>query len=67
MFPCSILFTLAQGRNWYDSLKYQAILPLRTRHIASDTILVDGVQANHNSADMAAQLRAAGWWRAPSS
>ena len=59
--------TLAQARNWYDSLEYRAILPLRTRHIASDTILVDGVEADHDSADMAAQLRAAGWLQAPSS
>ena len=51
---------------FYDSPEYRAILPLRTRHIAWDTILVDGVEANHDSADMAAQLRAAGWLQAPS-
>ena len=59
--------TLAQARNWYDSLEYWAILPLQTRHIASDTIHVDGVEADHDSADMAAQLRAAGWLQASSS
>jgi uncharacterized protein (DUF1330 family) len=59
--------TLVQARSWHDSPEYRAILPLRTRHIASDTILVDGVEADHDSADMAAQLRAAGWLQAPSS
>jgi uncharacterized protein (DUF1330 family) len=59
--------TIAQARNWYDSPEYRAILPLRSRHIVSDTILVDGVEADHDSADMASQLRAAGWLRTPSS
>ena len=36
-------------------------LPLRTRHIQSNTILVDGVEPNHDSAAMAAQLKAARW------
>jgi hypothetical protein len=40
---------------------------LQTRHIASDTILVDGVEANHDPVHMAVQLRAAGWLQAPSS
>jgi hypothetical protein len=48
---------VGDGQDWYASLEYRAILPLRTRHIASDSILVDGVEANRDSADMAAQLR----------
>ena len=53
--------TRAQARDWYHSPEYQAILPLRTRHIESDTILVEGVEPDHDSANMAAELRAAGW------
>lgn len=33
--------TLSQARNWYHSTAYRAILPLRTRHVESNTILVD--------------------------
>ena len=53
--------TLAQARDWYDSPEYRAILPLRTRHTESDTILIEGVEPDHDSATMAAELRAAGW------
>jgi uncharacterized protein (DUF1330 family) len=31
------------ARSWYASPDYQKILPLRTRHIDGDVILVDGV------------------------
>jgi hypothetical protein len=41
-----------------------AILPLRTRHDEADTFLVEGVESNHDSPQMAAQLRAAGWGQA---
>ncbi len=36
--------SLAQARTWYASAAYQAILPLRTRHIEGDVILVEGVE-----------------------
>ena len=52
---------LALARAWYDSAAYRAILPLRTRHAEADTILVEGVETDHDSAIMAAQLRATGW------
>ena len=53
--------SMAEARSWYESPAYQRILPLRTRHIAGDTIFVEGVEPNHNSAKMAAELRAANW------
>src|SRR5262245_16294966 len=49
--------SMAEARSWYESPGYQRILPLRTNHIASDTILVEGVEADHDSATMAAELR----------
>lgn len=48
---------VAEAKSWYRSAAYQAILPLRTRHIASDVILAEGVEAGHNSAELAATLR----------
>jgi uncharacterized protein (DUF1330 family) len=56
--------TMAHAREWYDSLAYRAILPFRTRHIEANTVLVEGVEPDHDSAEMAAQLRAAGWGQA---
>jgi uncharacterized protein (DUF1330 family) len=53
--------SMAEARSWYDSPAYQQILRLRTSHIASDAILVEGVEPGHNSAKMAAELRAANW------
>jgi len=50
-----------QARSWYESPAYQAILPLRTKHIESNAILVDGVAPDHDSAEMAANMRAANW------
>ncbi|MEV0589464.1 DUF1330 domain-containing protein [Nonomuraea sp. NPDC050310] len=51
--------SLQAARDWYDSPAYQAILPLRTGHIDSTAILVDGVAPTHQAADMAAIMRAA--------
>ncbi len=51
--------TLAEANQWYASSAYQEILPLRTNHIRSDVIIVDGVEPGHNSAEMAARLRQA--------
>jgi uncharacterized protein (DUF1330 family) len=39
---------LAAARAWYDSPAYREILPRRTDHIVSDTILVDGVPAGYD-------------------
>lgn len=50
--------SITEARSWYESSAYQEILPLRTRHIAGDTILVEGVEPDHDSARMAAELRA---------
>ena len=52
--------SLAQARAWYASPAYQRILPLRTRHIEGDALLVEGVEPDHDSAQLAAQLRALG-------
>jgi uncharacterized protein (DUF1330 family) len=52
---------MAEARSWYDSPAYQRILPLRTDHILSDTILVEGVEPGHDSARMAEGLRNAKW------
>lgn len=57
--------SMAAARSWYESPAYQRILPLRTDHIASDTILVEGVEPGHDSARMAAELRNATWAPAP--
>ncbi|WP_341720053.1 DUF1330 domain-containing protein [Micromonospora sp. FIMYZ51] len=50
---------LAKARSWYDSSTYQEIKPLRTRHLAGEVILVEGVAPDHDSAQMAAELRRA--------
>ncbi|MEU4473490.1 DUF1330 domain-containing protein [Micromonospora sp. NPDC023888] len=49
----------ARARSWYHSTAYQEIKPLRTRHLAGEVILVEGVDANHSSAELAAALRQA--------
>ena len=48
-----------QAREWYESPAYQAILPLRTRNIEGETIIVEGVREGHDPAKMAAAMRAA--------
>jgi uncharacterized protein (DUF1330 family) len=52
---------MVEARSWYRSPAYQEILPLRTRHIERDLVLVEGVEPGHDSAKMAAELRAANW------
>ncbi|MEU5907365.1 DUF1330 domain-containing protein [Micromonospora sp. NPDC047527] len=47
---------LPSARSWYDSSDYQQIKPLRTRHLAGDVLLVDGVEPDHSSAELAASL-----------
>ncbi|MER5735982.1 DUF1330 domain-containing protein [Streptomyces sp. NPDC002262] len=48
-----------EARAWYDSEPYQALLPLRTRHMAGDVLLVDGTPEGYAPAATAAALRAA--------
>ncbi|MFP2911164.1 DUF1330 domain-containing protein [Pyxidicoccus sp. 3LFB2] len=50
--------SMAQARAWYDSAAYREILPLRARHIEGEVLLVEGVGPDHDSARMAAHLRA---------
>ncbi|MGW3787279.1 DUF1330 domain-containing protein [Micromonospora chokoriensis] len=50
---------LSAARSWYGSSAYQEIKPLRTRHLAGEVILVEGVAADHNSSEMAAAIRRA--------
>ena len=50
--------SMADARAWYDSPAYQEILELRNSHITTDAILVEGVEPDHSSAEMAADLRA---------
>jgi len=42
--------TPAAARSWYESAEYQEILPLRTRHISGDAILVEGVEPDYDPA-----------------
>ncbi|MEV5973932.1 DUF1330 domain-containing protein [Streptomyces sp. NPDC051921] len=51
--------SLADARAWYDSEPYQALIPLRTRHMHGDVLLIDGVPEGYEAAATAAALRAA--------
>jgi uncharacterized protein (DUF1330 family) len=48
---------MTKARSWYDSSIYQEIKPMRTRHLAGEVILVEGVEPDHSSSQMAAELR----------
>ncbi len=48
---------IAEANGWYDSPAYQEILPLRTKNIDGEAIVVEGVERGHDSAAMAAELR----------
>ncbi|MER5459115.1 DUF1330 domain-containing protein [Streptomyces sp. NPDC002668] len=50
---------MEQARGWYESEAYQELLPLRTRHMAGDVILVDGVAPGYDASASAARFRAA--------
>jgi uncharacterized protein (DUF1330 family) len=50
--------TVEQARAWYVSPGYQEILPLRTDHIRSDAIIVEGVGPDYDVRATAAALRA---------
>ncbi len=47
------------ARSWYASAAYREILPLRTRHIAGDTLIVAGVGPGYDARRTAATLRGA--------
>jgi uncharacterized protein (DUF1330 family) len=49
--------TMEQARAWYGSPAYQDILHLRTDHIDGDAILVEGVAADHDAANVASAMR----------
>ncbi|MFF4322473.1 DUF1330 domain-containing protein [Streptomyces sp. NPDC001568] len=49
---------IERARAWYASPGYQAILPLRTAHIAGEVVLVEGVPADYDARKTAAALRA---------
>ena len=51
--------SLAHARDWYDSPAYQELLPLRTRHMDGDVLLIDGVPSDYDPAATASALRAA--------
>ncbi|MFI8103790.1 DUF1330 domain-containing protein [Streptomyces sp. NPDC086023] len=50
---------IERARAWYASPAYQELLPLRTRHIRGEVILVDGVPEGYDATKTAAALRAA--------
>jgi uncharacterized protein (DUF1330 family) len=50
---------IAQARSWWDSAAYQEIAPLRSRHIAGDIILVEGVPDGYDPAVTAKAMREA--------
>ncbi|MFB7516782.1 DUF1330 domain-containing protein [Streptomyces sp. NPDC056144] len=50
--------TYEDARAWYDSAPYQALIPLRARHMAGDVLLVDGTPDGYSAAETAAALRA---------
>ncbi|MYT23257.1 DUF1330 domain-containing protein [Streptomyces sp. SID7760] len=49
---------MERARAWYASPAYQALIPLRTRHIPGEVILVDGVPPGYDATKTAARLRA---------
>ncbi|MGY1547577.1 DUF1330 domain-containing protein [Streptomyces sp. MN6] len=48
---------IAEARNWWGSPAYREIVPLRTRHMEGDIILIDGVPDGYDPAVTAAALR----------
>ncbi|MCX4512874.1 DUF1330 domain-containing protein [Streptomyces sp. NBC_01619] len=51
--------SMAAARGWYGSPAYQELVPLRTRHMTGDIMLIDGVPEGYEAAATAAKLRAA--------
>jgi uncharacterized protein (DUF1330 family) len=52
--------SLEAAHKWYDSPAYREILHLRANHLVGDLILVEGAGPEHDSAELAAQLRQLG-------
>lgn len=50
---------IERARAWYASPAYQALVPLRTRHIPGEIVLVDGVPPGYDARRTAAGLREA--------
>ncbi|WP_137993703.1 DUF1330 domain-containing protein [Streptomyces vilmorinianum] len=51
--------SMDEARGWYDSAAYQELVPLRTRHMTGDVLLIDGVAPGYDPAATAALLRQA--------
>ncbi|HZF89119.1 DUF1330 domain-containing protein [Streptomyces sp.] len=49
--------SIAEARAWWDSPAYQEIVPLRSRHIVGDIILVEGVPEGYDPAVTARAIR----------
>lgn len=49
--------SLPDARAWYDSAAYQELLPLCTRHMDGDVLLIDGVAPGYDPAATATALR----------
>ncbi|MFJ8664786.1 DUF1330 domain-containing protein [Streptomyces sp. NPDC093600] len=62
-WPCALVIigfpSFDQARDWYDSAAYQELIPLRTRHMDGDILLIDGVGPDYDPAATAALMRAA--------
>lgn len=50
---------IVEARAWWDSPAYQEIAPLRSRHIAGDIILVEGVPHGYDPTGVASAMREA--------
>ncbi|MBF6353236.1 DUF1330 domain-containing protein [Nocardia higoensis] len=48
---------ITEARAWWDSPAYRAIAPLRSRHIAGDIIMVDGVPDDYDPAAAVQAMR----------
>ncbi|GAA4903335.1 DUF1330 domain-containing protein [Streptomyces coeruleoprunus] len=51
--------SMDHARDWYDSDAYQRLLPLRTRHLDGDVLLIDGVAPGYDPAATASAIRTA--------
>ncbi|WP_231444378.1 DUF1330 domain-containing protein [Brevibacterium zhoupengii] len=49
--------SIDDARRWWDSPAYRRIAPLRSRHIASDIILVEGVPEGYDPSGTAQAMR----------
>ncbi|MFE7750998.1 DUF1330 domain-containing protein [Streptomyces sp. NPDC057428] len=48
---------ISEARAWWDSPAYQAIAPLRSRHIEGDIIMVEGVPEGYDPTTTAKAMR----------